>query len=157
MKRFTLLTGTAVLILTALLAAGCANGGNITDVIPTVIPTTVPPQTEALATPTPDNTEITITNPASTDMSTGGPLTTGDIIEGFSQGKVVTPEDVPDIVKAVEAKYEGASVQSITHALYMDKQMYEVIFTSQDGEQITVYVSPDGSEVTASENPMATE
>ena len=155
MKRI-FIAASALLAVFTFFAAGCAENNDITDVIPTVeMPSISPLGTTSV----PENTQITITDPAAspTEIPTTGPMTTGGVIEGFSQGKVVDPEDVPEIVRAVQNKYEGASVQSITHTLHLDEQVYEVTFTSSDGQQMTVYVSADGTQVTESENPMATE
>lgn len=77
----------------------------------------------------------------------------GDGIKNFAEGTVEAIEDLPEIVKAVTDKYNGSEVTGITHAMHMNKQVYEVKYTDKDGNTKTAYVSPDGKTVTEAAEP----
>ncbi|MBQ9949990.1 MAG: hypothetical protein IJO93_04630 [Clostridia bacterium] len=79
----------------------------------------------------------------------------GDTIRDFVEGTIVDIESVPHIVKAVTDKYEKSKVTGITHATHLDKQVYEVTYTDEQGTTHTVYVSPDGKTVTEAVEPSA--
>lgn len=70
----------------------------------------------------------------------------GETIEGFAEGKVVDPEDVPDIVEALKdsEKYGEMTVQSITHDLYEGRHAYKVTLQGEGSASETVFVYPDG-------------
>ncbi|HHT86084.1 MAG TPA: hypothetical protein GXZ61_00230 [Clostridiales bacterium] len=83
----------------------------------------------------------------SPDMTPGeggeSPAPTGDEIPNFMEGTVVDPDTVPEIVNAVKAQYPNAQIQSVTHALHLNQQVYEVTFL--DGANTnTVFVTPSG-------------
>lgn len=77
----------------------------------------------------------------------------GEGIKDFAEGAVVDIANVPDIVKAVTDKYDDATVTGITHAMHLDKQVYKVTYTDSNGVSHTVYVSPDGKDITEAVEP----
>lgn len=97
------------------------------------------------------------TNPAASPQTspTSGLSGIGDAIEDFVEGTIVDIESVPEVVRAIEDKYEGADVKSITHATHLNEQVYEVKYTDKNGTTHTAYVSPDGKTVTEATEPEA--
>lgn len=77
----------------------------------------------------------------------------GEIIEGFMEGKVIDPDDVPDIVSALKdsEKYGSMTVQSITHELYEGRHTYKVTLQGEGSASETVFVYPNG-EIAGTEN-----
>ncbi len=96
-------------------------------------------------------------NPGTTPQTspTSGLSGIGDAIKDFVEGTIVDIESVPDVVKAIEDKYDGADVKSITHATHLNEQVYEVKYTDKSGATHTAYVSPDGKTVTEATEPEA--
>lgn len=97
------------------------------------------------------------TNPMTSPQTspTSGLSGIGDAIEDFVEGTIVDIESVPEVVRAIEDKYEGADVKSITHATHLNEQVYEVKYTDKNGTTHTAYVSPDGKTVTEATEPEA--
>ena len=97
--------------------------------------------------PAPGTTELNTTPPAGTDAPDSEKPTedgSGQIAD-FREGKVVKPEDVPEIRSAVEKEYPGYTIQSVTHALLSDRQAYKV--TLQGGGDLAkvIYMLADGT------------
>ena len=134
-RRFLIIVMVAMF---ALFAAACS-----CDVQPSPTPGASPsiapspsimPSPSAMPSPdsSPDN------SPGTTDGTNGD-------IPNFSEGTVVQPEDVPDIVKAVKDKYADAEITSITHANYMNKKVYKVILKTKDNAAEEIYIQHDGT------------
>lgn len=79
----------------------------------------------------------------------------GEGIKDFAEGTVVELSKVPEIVKAVQDKYENVTITGISHAMHMDKQVYKVLFTDDNSTTHTVYVSADGKTITEAVEPEA--
>ena len=105
------------LLLIAATMMGCGMMGNVK---PTPSPSIKP---SANPTVNPTASPLATKSPVGTDGGGTGAL--GEI-PNFMEGTVVDAEDVPEIVKAIEAKYAGASIQSITHETYLENQVYQV-------------------------------
>lgn len=130
-----------ILAAAMLVLCSCMTTDNDDDLNITPLPTadtyTSRPTLEPTATPTPDTTD------------------SGDIIENFMVGTIVDISAVPEIAKAITDKFEDATITGITHAMHLDKQVYEVRYTTKDGVTHTAYVSPDGKTVTDATEPEA--
>lgn len=66
-------------------------------------------------------------------------------IADFREGKVVKPEDVPEIRSAVEKEYPGYTIQSVTHALLSDRQAYKVTLQGSGDLAKVIYMLADGT------------
>ena len=80
---------------------------------------TTPAATDARTTDGMNTAEPGTDSPAGTDAPDSEKPTedgSGQIAD-FREGKVVKPEDVPEIRSAVEKEYPGYTIQSVTHAL----------------------------------------
>ena len=71
----------------------------------------------------------------------------GDTIEGFMEGMVLSPDDVPELTKRLSEKsgYEGMTIQSVTYKLYEGRQAYYVVLQDEGEASRPVYVFADGS------------
>jgi len=129
MKRKISLT--LVLILSLVLVfAGCKKGA--------VTPSpalTVKPATTATIQPS--------ASPTSTAPMTS-PGTTAGAITGFEEGKTVDVKTIPDVEKAVLAKYAGATIKSVTFATYMNQQAYKVMLSGATDGTTEAYVDATG-------------
>ena len=78
-------------------------------------------------------------------LPSASPEGTGGVIEGFMEGKVVDPADVPDVVAllANEAAYKDMTVQSITYKLFEGRQAYYVVLMGEGEASHSVYVFAD--------------
>ena len=74
-------------------------------------------------------------------------------IRDFAEGTAVDLASVPEIVMAVQEKYPDVTITGISHAMHLDKQVYKVLFTDDNRTTHTVYVSPDGKEITEATEP----
>ena len=130
----------ALMMLAAL--AGCAgrlsapNEKNkaTESAVPSAKPTTAPTESSL-----PTETLPTETLPSASPEGTGG------VIEGFMEGKVIDPADVPDVVAllANEAAYKDMTVQSITYKLFEGRQAYYVVLMGEGEASHSVYVFAD--------------
>lgn len=66
-------------------------------------------------------------------------------IADFREGRVVKPEDVPEIRSAVEKEYPGYTIQSVTHALLSDRQAYKVTLQGSGDLAKVIYMLADGT------------
>ncbi|MBQ3551868.1 MAG: PepSY domain-containing protein [Clostridia bacterium] len=98
---------------------------------------------------TPDTATTPDTSPSASPMGTmdGGtssaspdPSGSPGGISGFIEGSIVDPEDVPELLAAIEEEYPGATIESITHVTYEGEQAYKVSIKLSDGENSEVYV-----------------
>lgn len=98
---------------------------------------------------TPDTSIMPNTSPSASPMSTmdgaassASPDPSGSPggISGFIEGSIVDPEDVPELLAAIEEEYPGATIESITHATYEGEQAYRVTIKLSDGKSSEVYV-----------------
>lgn len=108
---------------------------------------TTPAATDARTTDGMNTAEPGTDSPAGTDAPDSEKPTedgSGQIAD-FREGKVVKPEDVPEIRSAVEKEYPGYTIQSVTHALLSDRQAYKV--TLQGGGDLAkvIYMLADGT------------
>ncbi|MEL7609935.1 MAG: PepSY domain-containing protein [Bacillota bacterium] len=86
-----------------------------------------------------------ITSPGAASPGVGTPGMNGATIPNFLVGTVVPIEDVPAVKKAIDEKYPGATIQSVTHAEYQGKQVYSVTLIDKDSKNVQVYVDPAGT------------
>ena len=98
--------------------------------------------------PTSAPTESTIPTESSLPAETlpsASPEGTGGVIEGFMEGKVLDPEDVPEIVSllANKSEYRDMTVQSITYKLFDGRQAYYVVLMGEGEAAHPVYVFAD--------------
>lgn len=115
-----------------------------------------PPKTTANASMSPDVSGSpgadASGDPMGSSQPSGSPGTSGnpaDVIEGFMEGVVVSPEDAPFVVETLSrhADYKDLAIQSITYKLFEERQAYYVILQGEGDASRTVYVFPDGSVV----------
>lgn len=84
-------------------------------------------------------------------MTSPTPFMTGTengAIANFEEGTIVDIDSVPEVASAIKDKYGKVTITSVTHAMHLDKQVYEVKFSDKDGVTHTAYVSADGKTVT---------
>lgn len=83
---------------------------------------------------------------AEATQQAGASPSASDNIEGFMEGGIVNPDDVPDITRmfAEGADYAGMEIQSITYKLFEGRQAYYVVLQGMDAER-RYYVFADGS------------
>lgn len=116
-------------------------------------------------TPRPQNTapvHDNFTAPTATDVGTPeqpteSPTETGapdsekptaaadDGIPDFQAGKVIKPEDVPEIRSAIEKEYPGYTIQSVTHEMLSDRQTYKITLQGSGEAAKVVYMLADGT------------
>jgi len=87
-------------------------------------------------------------SPDASDGPMDSPGNTGDVtgmIEGFMEGVVVDPKDVPELIAMLAAKedYKDMSVQSITYKTFEGRQAYYVILQGEGEASHPVYVFAD--------------
>ena len=68
-----------------------------------------------------------------------------DRIDGFMEGAIVKPEDVPELMKLLseDEEYKDLSVQSITFKMYEGRQAYYVVLQGEGDASRTLYVFGD--------------
>ncbi|MBO4878677.1 MAG: hypothetical protein J5544_00290 [Clostridia bacterium] len=83
--------------------------------------------------------------------ATSGPVTSAEpdnvegSIEGFMEGKVVDPEDVPEITDILGHEFPEHTVQSLTFETYKGSQAYRAVLQGEGELSRIVYVFADGS------------
>lgn len=142
LKRIILILVASLLTMGTL---GCACSGQVAAPTPTasIKPAATP---SALPASTPDvgmNASASPDLSGSPDAGTGTGTGTGGAIENFKEGTEVQVENVPEVKKAVEEKYAGATIKTIKHATKDGQQVYAVEI-DVSGKTQTVYVSADG-------------
>ena len=108
---------------------------------------TTPAATDARTTDGMNTAEPGTDSPAGTDAPDSEKPTedgSGQIAD-FREGKVVKPEDVPEIRSAVEKEYPGYTIQSVTHALLSDRQAYKVTLQGSGDLAKVIYMLADGT------------
>ena len=91
----------------------------------------------------------TTDNAAGSASPSGSPMTstmpTGAPIEGFVEGMVIDPDDVPHLVQllAEHDEYKGLAIQSVTYKLRGGRQAYYVILQGEGDASRRVYVFAD--------------
>ena len=143
----------AVLSVLCIVLCCTACGGNSNKPTPRPQNTATAPGTTELNT-TPAATDARTTtaepgtdSPAGTDAPDSEKPTedgSGQIAD-FREGKVVKPEDVPEIRSAVEKEYPGYTIQSVTHALLSDRQAYKVTLQGSGDLAKVIYMLADGT------------
>lgn len=121
------------LLLAALIASaalGCA--GKREEPMNTQTPSDSPRGTEGFL-PTEDTASVKPTEK------------TEDRLDGFMEGAVVKPEDVPELMKLLseDEEYKDLSVQSITFKMYEGRQAYYVVLQGEGDASRTLYVFGD--------------
>lgn len=81
----------------------------------------------------------------------------GEGIKDFVEGTIVDLADVPEIVAAVQDKYEDVTITGISHAIHLNEQVYKVLFTDDNSTTHTVYVSADGKTITEAVEPESSD
>lgn len=145
----------AALLLTAMLAAaaGCACTGGKTP-MPSARPSASPlmPSASPSARPTQEamNTAEASLSP-SANASEAASSPGADAIEGFMEGGIVDPDDVPELTALLSrsTEYADMAIQSITYKLYEGRQAYYVILQGEGDASHPVYVFADDSIVPA--------
>ena len=84
-----------------------------------------------------------MTSQAPDESPTSAPIQ-GQVIEGFKEGTIVKPDDVPDIVDAVKSAYPEAVIKGIVQTAYLADQAYDIILEQPYG-YIYIYALPDGT------------
>ncbi len=84
-----------------------------------------------------------MTSQAPDESPTSSPVQ-GQVIDGFKEGTIIKPEDVPDIVDAVKTAYPEAMIKGIVHTNYLADQVYDIILEQPYG-YIYIYALPDGT------------
>lgn len=124
----------AALLLIGVVGCACNNGTTNTT-------TPSPTMTQAVSTPMlstePDMSPDAMTSP---DANNSEDM----MIPNFAAGTEVKPEDIPEIKKAIEDKYQNATISKIVHAEQDGRKVYEVTLTTA-GKTETIYVLPDGT------------
>ncbi len=82
-----------------------------------------------------------MTSQAPDESPTSSPVQ-GQVIEGFKEGTIVKPEDIPDIVDAVKTAYPEAIIKGIVQTTYFADQAYDIILEQPYG-YIYIYALPD--------------
>ena len=133
MKRaITISIFAALMAVLMMFAAGCTGKGTVT------------PTPTAKVTPMASPTSMVSPSPAT---GTNGNL--GGMITGFVEGTVVDISKLPEMIKtAIEEKYPGSTIKTVTYTTYMNEQTYCV--TVQPSGSTTTkqcYVKADGTVV----------
>ncbi len=136
LKRIFFVIAASLLMLSII---GCACNGGTASPTPTASMAPVSTPDAALQTPGASaDTSPDLNGSASPDAGANA------TIPNFQEGTEVKPEDVPEIKAAVEAKYSGATIKKIRHAMKDNQQAYEVEL-EQNGTTQKVYVLPNGT------------
>lgn len=144
LKRIFFVIAASLLVLGAV---GCAcNGGTVS---PSPTASMRPVSTPMAAEQSPDaglsaSPDTSSSPDAGAGTGTGGGTGGSAVIPNFTEGTDVKAEDVPEIKSAIEAKYSGATIKSIKHAMQQTQQVYAVEI-EQNGKTQTIYVQPDGT------------
>lgn len=164
MKKKSVLLLTAMLLCTAviaLFASGCAKNGGMSMETPkpsaaagaSASPkASASPSQTASASPSAEATGALGSETAMTEGASASPSAdVGASIEGFMEGGIVDPDDVPELTAlfAKAEEYKDAAIQSITYKLYEGRQAYYVVLNGTEGAERTVYVLGDGSIIPA--------
>lgn len=125
-----------ILIVLALMlvVAGCRKKSEVT-VSPSPVATTRPSASPTVSLEPAVSPTGGITSP--------GPGT-GDI-PGFNEGNIVDQEQVPEIVAAVKKQYPDATITSVTHSTYLDRQTYLVTLSGTGDGVVELHVTADGT------------
>jgi hypothetical protein len=148
-------TAAALLLAAAMLAAlsGCAK--KVTEPKKTAAPTMKPAATDT-AEPSdpalPSETALASESPEASQSpdSSGGPVSTEGKLsfsEGFMEGKVVDPDDVPELIELLknDSRFKDMSIQSVTHKYYEERQAYYVVLQGEGEASHPIYVFADGT------------
>lgn len=154
-------TAAALLLAAAMLAAlsGCAK--KVTEPKKTAAPTMKPAATE---TAKPSDTALPSETAGASETvgasenaeasqspdSSGGPANTEGKLgfsEGFMEGKVLKPEDVPELIELLQkdSRFKDMSIQSVTHKYYEERQAYYVVLQGEGEASHPIYVFADGT------------
>lgn len=155
-----------LLIVAAMIAAlgGCSNrqGGVTPSAKPSANPGSSPsagasdepmgsegnsaePSMEPSIIPSGDPSADPSPDPSAGPSESADPLFPTDAIEGFMEGEVVDPENAPELMRFLEARYTGMGVQSITYKLFEERQAYYVVLQGEGEASHPVYVFADGT------------
>lgn len=78
-------------------------------------------------------------------VSTAGTGSVTGMIDGFMEGAVIDPSEVPDLVRLLASRdeYKDMSIQSITYKMFQDRQAYYVILQGEGEASHPLYVFAD--------------
>ena len=148
-------TAAALLLAAAMLAAFTGCSKKVTDPKKTAAPTMKPAAADTAkptGSPLPSETAGASESPAASQSpdSSGGPVSTEGKLsfsEGFLEGKVLDPEDVPELIELLkkDSRYKDMSIQSVTHRYYEDRQAYYVVLQGEGEASHPIYVFEDGT------------
>lgn len=141
-RKFSIALVTALLAITLVWSTGCGNGNVAASPSPALTPVTTPMLSPMITQNVPETSAAGSPGMSPETSPAGSP---GGMIEGFVEGGQVDPTKVPDVVKAVENKYPGATIKAITYALYNTEQVYQVELEGQNANMDKVYVRADGT------------
>lgn len=98
--------------------------------------------------PSPDMSAEPSISPSMSPNPSISPNTTpgaDELIEGFMEGRVIDPSEIPEIASNIGREFPEHTIQSVTHALFEGRQAFRVVLQG-DGELSKVlYVYPNGS------------
>lgn len=150
-------TITALLALTLLFAVGCGRRmdtpGKTTE--PSSKPSASPDMVSA--SPSAEASEQAGSSYEPSESPMGSPdaspdaSQSADAIEGFMEGVVVDPDDVPKLVSLIRehADYRDMAIQSITYKLVDGRQAYYVVLQGEGEASHPIYVFGDDTVVPA--------
>lgn len=84
-------------------------------------------------------------------MSPGGsmsPNTTPGVdatIDGFMEGKVIDPSEIPEITAVINREFPEHTIQSVTHEYYEGQQVYRIVLQGEGELSRVLFVYPNGS------------
>lgn len=83
----------------------------------------------------------------SPDISANPNATPGadELIDGFMEGRVIDPSEIPAIASVIAREFPEHSIQSVTHALHEGRQVYRVVLQGSGELSRVVFVYPNGS------------
>ena len=118
---------------------------------PSASPSTSPsasPSASPSVSPSPDGSAEPSLSPNMSPGSSFYPSTTpgtDELIDGFMEGRVIDPSEIPEIAAHIGREFPEHTIQSVTHALFEGRQAYRVVLQG-DGELSRVlFVFPDGN------------
>ena len=160
MKRIISLIAAALFAFAVLGGLACSTGS---DVKPTAAPSVAPtadatrssmlspsasPSASPEASASPAMSAEPSLFPSMSPNSSMSPNTTpgaDELIDGFMEGRVIDPAEIPDIAAVLTMEFPEHTVQSVTHELFEGRQAYRVVLQGNGELSKVLYVFPNGS------------